>query len=53
MRVCPRRSPVDVTLGPPTDGHRARCWLHGPYDELDDTDRQPLPREEHAIADEA
>jgi hypothetical protein len=34
-------------------GHRAACWLHGPDDELVAGDREPLVREEPAVADEA
>ncbi len=53
MRVCAWRVPVEVGIGPAADGHRVRCWLHGPFEGLTDVDREPLPREEHAVADEA
>jgi hypothetical protein len=53
MTVCPRRDPVDVSVGGPGTGHLAACWLHGPDDRLEAADRESLVREELAVADEA
>lgn len=53
MRICPMRDPLDVSIGGPGSGHLAACWLHGPDDQLVAADREPLVREEPALADEA
>jgi len=50
MRGCPSHEPVDIAS--PTGG-RVACWLHGPGGVLDGDERQPLPRKDIAVADEA
>ncbi|RZS91486.1 peptide/nickel transport system ATP-binding protein [Motilibacter rhizosphaerae] len=49
MRACPVRNPGEVrTAG----GQRVSCWLHRLHD-LSGAEREPLPRQELAVADEA
>ncbi len=55
MRICPRQVPLEVTLDRAgREAHRVACWLHGPAARMTEPDdRDPLPREEHSVADEA
>ncbi len=50
MQVCPQRHPPEVRT---EAGQRVACWLHGPEDEIPEGGKQPLEREEIAIAEEA
>jgi len=50
MEVCASRDPVEQALG---DGRRVLCWLHGPDELIPEDGREPLEREEIAIAEEA
>jgi peptide/nickel transport system ATP-binding protein len=49
MRVCASKHPVEVE----ESGNRASCWLHGPESEIPPAGKEPLEREEIAIAEEA
>ena len=50
MQVCPQRHPPEVRA---PGGQRVACWLHGPESEIPEGGREPLEREEIAIAEEA
>jgi peptide/nickel transport system ATP-binding protein len=50
MNVCASKPPVEQEL---EGGRRALCWLHGPADEIPEDGRDPLEREELAVAEEA
>jgi peptide/nickel transport system ATP-binding protein len=50
MRVCRELHPVATAPGRQRE---VRCWLHGPEDQVPPGGREPLEREEVAIADEA
>jgi peptide/nickel transport system ATP-binding protein len=50
MEVCAARDPVEQAL---EDGRRVLCWLHGPDELIPEDGREPLEREEIAIAEEA
>jgi peptide/nickel transport system ATP-binding protein len=50
MQVCPTRHPPEVRA---EGGQRVACWLHGPEDEIPEGGREPLEREEIALAEEA
>jgi peptide/nickel transport system ATP-binding protein len=50
MRVCPRSQPPEVMAA---DNQRVACWLHGPESEIPEGDKEPLEREEIALAEEA
>jgi oligopeptide/dipeptide ABC transporter ATP-binding protein len=50
MRVCVERDPVEVRTA---EGQRVLCWLHGPEEQIPDGGKEPLEREEIAIAEEA
>jgi peptide/nickel transport system ATP-binding protein len=50
MRVCAHKVPIECRLG---DARRVLCWLHGPEPEIPSQGREPLEREEIAIAEEA
>jgi peptide/nickel transport system ATP-binding protein len=51
MRVCAARHPIEVRSE--EGGQRVSCWLHGPDAEIPEGGREPLPREEIAVAEEA
>jgi peptide/nickel transport system ATP-binding protein len=50
MRVCVERDPVEVRT--PAD-QRVLCWLHGPEEQIPPGGKEPLEREQIAIAEEA
>jgi peptide/nickel transport system ATP-binding protein len=50
MRVCSTKSPIEVSIA---EGHVTECWLHGPEDQVPAGGKQPLEREEIAVAEEA
>jgi len=50
MRVCSTKNPIEVQVA---EGHVTECWLHGPENQIPDGGRQPLEREEIAVAEEA
>ena len=50
MKVCAERFPVEVGVG---ENQRTECWLHGPEDEIPTGGKQPLEREQIALAEEA
>jgi peptide/nickel transport system ATP-binding protein len=50
MRVCVERDPIEVRTD---EGQRVLCWLHGPEDQIPEGGKEPLEREEIAIAEEA
>jgi len=50
MRVCPERDPVPLEL---QGGQRVECWLHGPEEDIPAGGKEPLEREEIALAEEA
>jgi peptide/nickel transport system ATP-binding protein len=50
MRVCSTKSPIEVSVA---EGHVTECWLHGPEDQVPADGKQPLEREEIAVAEEA
>jgi peptide/nickel transport system ATP-binding protein len=49
MQVCPERFPRRTTAG----AQQVECWLHGPEELIPSGGREPLVREEIAVADEA
>ena len=49
MQVCASKHPIEVE----ESGSRASCWLHGPESEIPPGGKEPLEREEIAIAEEA
>ncbi len=50
MQVCADRDPVTQQVG---DNHFVDCWLHGPHELVTEQGKQPLRREEIAVAEEA
>jgi peptide/nickel transport system ATP-binding protein len=61
MRVCAEKDPIEVHLdrgqkdaesGDATP-QRVLCWLHGPEGEIPPGGKEPLDREEIAVAEEA
>jgi hypothetical protein len=50
MRVCAAKDPVEQRL---ESGQRVLCWLHGPEEEIPEGGKEPLEREEVAVAEEA
>jgi len=50
MNVCATRNPVNIER---PGGGRVECWLAGPEDLIPPGGKQPLKREELAVADEA
>jgi len=50
MRVCAAKDPIQVEVA---DAHVTECWLHGPEGEVPAGGKQPLEREEIAVAEEA
>jgi oligopeptide/dipeptide ABC transporter ATP-binding protein len=50
MRVCSTKNPIEVSIA---EGHVTECWLHGPEDQIPDGGKQPLERDEIAMAEEA
>ena len=50
MRVCAEIEPVEVR---PHGTQRVSCWLHGPEELIPANGKQPLEREQIAIAEEA
>ncbi len=50
MRVCRDQDPIEVLA---SGGQRVSCWLHGPDDRVPDGGREPAPRQEISLADEA
>jgi peptide/nickel transport system ATP-binding protein len=61
MRVCAEKDPIEVRLGAKREGagpqedseQRVLCWLHGPEEEIPAGGKEPLEREEIAVAEEA
>ena len=50
MAVCAELAPEETTGG---GGQRVRCWLNGPEERIPEGGREPLEREEIAVAEEA
>jgi peptide/nickel transport system ATP-binding protein len=53
MRVCADRHPIEVRTGDGAGSQRVSCWLHGPEEEIPEGGKEPLPRGEIALAEEA
>jgi len=61
MRVCAEKDPIEVHLDRGQDDaesggatpQRVLCWLHGPEGEIPPGGKEPLEREEIAVAEEA
>ena len=50
MKVCAQKQPIEVRL---EGAQRVECWLHGPDGEIPPGGKEPLEREEIALAEEA
>jgi peptide/nickel transport system ATP-binding protein len=50
MRVCAAKDPIEQVA---SSGQRVLCWLHGPESEIPEGGKEPLEREEIAVAEEA
>jgi peptide/nickel transport system ATP-binding protein len=54
MRVCAAKHPIEVDAAEPgREPQRVSCWLHGPEEEIPEGGREPLEREQIALAEEA